>query len=970
MLPPVRTWGLLALAVAALVALAAWAGCEATRSEQAPDRPTDASPDTAQEPPDDADVAPVQRTERASRHPDSPPTRRTCVLNVLVETTGGAPIEAACVSAAGLIDHTDRAGRVSLPDVPRGRRCTVTLEFQSHKNEEHTRELDIPADAAEHEVVFRVDPPLWPVLVIRLTSDVPREAAASVHCRGGANYSFSGIRPEMRAFRVPVSPPGIEAIEVHAECPGFESVATQIEAPRTPGEHPLELTLRSGGLPAWGRVLEDDGTPAEGAKVVARRGDVPVWLSPEVTSGPDGRFRIVNMMRGTSIVALREGKECSPPLELTGDVRTIELQLGRGASAEGRVTFADGSPAPGADVRLCFTPSGSLARQWSAITDDRGVYRFSGIPEGWWIRPALMWKNDFGPGDDASGPFGSGTTDELVQSGEAHIAGPARDVFRRDLRAQKFESNLECELRLRLPPGADVPTSVVVEEWTETGGSASQRFIESEALCVTVSLRAGRRTIVRVTAGPLHADTGWFVPERGSKPPVFELDLKSVPRILAQLVDDAGAPVRRADVDILVGYWRGPTGSGTQKAATDDSGRADVTSCIPPVAVLEVPDRAVAFAMQGPGVLRRFELGEHPNLRIEGPDLARRLRAGEDDVVLPIPIVPPRRIVVQTVDDAGRPVGGVTLESDDTDVLEPATVTTDRDGRAEFSLLLDFADHLNSTGRIKAANPFRGEASREVREFEKRLDEPWIVTVTQLVRQRVRIVDDEGAAVAGVTLNGDEECVTNAAGEALVLVSAPGDSIEVPGYATAVVKPSPDGATVQIRVSALRTVHLHVTIPQDAPVNYTVTSSRAGAGVVGSESVMLLQRPIADLPLSLTRAAHTVEIVSQDRLWHATAHVAAGAESASATLERRPLRVVRVRFVDAAGTALAHARVAIALTGPPSFDAREEPADASGEIRLELPDGAYGLRHGKPGQPLSEPQPFTVPADAPVIVRM
>ena len=972
MLVAVRIRVLAALAVAAVVALVVWIGCGDGPVEEAA-RPRDAAiGDVQTNRPPDAAPATEGRVEPRRARPADAAAPATCKLTVRVETTAGVPLEGVYVAVGDRSADTGADGRASLGAVPRGARCTVDAVVDTGpRTQDAERQVDIPADRDAFEYVFRVDPPLWPVLVVRLRSDAPRDTATTMRCAGGTFSRFwNGIGPDTTALRVPVPPPRPASLHVSVECPGFLPAETDVDVPPEVREFPVEVTLHAGGVPAWGRVVDADGARVGDADVFVCNGRSLASFRERIQTRADGKFPIGIAMHGATIVALRATRACSGWLALTDDVRDVELRLGPGAAVEGTVTDGDGRPVEGALVWVLLAPRLDIERRWEARTDAHGRYRADGIPEGVWFRSTLMWADGAGPAKGEPGPFESGEPDEFVSRGQAHVAGPPGDVFRRDLRAQRFADSAKLEIRLRFPAGAEIPASVVVEQCTETGSGSNETPIDAQAPVVTTTADFGRRTLVGVRAGRWEAATGWLVPEAGRDRHEVVLDMRRGPRLVAQLVDEAGAPVRRAGVEILVGNWRGGGGSGGPAAKTDDDGRADVTSSVPTAAVLDDARRSVTLAMRGPGVMQRQLLGEHPNLRIAGPDLAQRLRGARDEVVLAVPIIRPKRAVVRTVDETGNPVGGVTLEVSDNDLLELDPATTGTDGRAEIRLLVDAAEKATDEVSLAAQPPFRGESARRIGRFETDPDEPWTVEVQRLVEQRVRIVDDEGAPVAGVELNGDENCVTDAAGEAVVLLPAAGDRIALDGYESPVVVPVTNGATVRVQVAALRDVTLEFTVPAGAPEEYEATISRTGVGVVGRERVVVRGKPPIATALSLTRPAHSVELVSEDRLWHARFDVPADATSVRATIERRPLRVVRLRFVDEAGSGLAHARVALAVTGPPSFDAREESADGSGEVRLELPDGAYGLRHAKPGEPLSEPQQFTVPADAPVVVRM
>jgi hypothetical protein len=202
-----------------------------------------------------------------------------------------------------------------------------------------------------------------------------------------------------------------------------------------------------------------------------------------------------------------------------------------------------------------------------------------------------------------------------------------------------------------------------------------------------------------------------------------------------------------------------------------------------------------------------------------------------------------------------------------------------------------------------------------------------------------------------------------------VLLPPEGGPVGAPGSDRAFVGVRTD-ETVEVRLAALRSVALDFVLPKEAPDDYRLAVTRADGAVAVRWSVDHLHTRTKPLSLSLTRAPHVVELVSEDRQWAARADVAAGAETVHATISRRPLHAVRVRFVDAAGAPVVGTRVVVRVPEAPFLQPAEFRTDASGEVPLELPDGRYTVVHRLPDGPESVSQPFDVPADDPVIVRM
>jgi hypothetical protein len=88
-----------------------------------------------------------------------------------------------------------------------------------------------------------------------------------------------------------------------------------------------------------------------------------------------------------------------------GETARAELVLERGTSISGRVTYDDGSPVIGAWVRVHSAENlppkehrliSGLAPGWGYLTDDRGRYRISGLPDGEYVVETFMQSNSVG----------------------------------------------------------------------------------------------------------------------------------------------------------------------------------------------------------------------------------------------------------------------------------------------------------------------------------------------------------------------------------------------------------------------------------------------------------------------------------------------------------------------------------------------------------------------------------------------
>jgi protocatechuate 3,4-dioxygenase beta subunit len=166
-----------------------------------------------------------------------------------------------------------------------------------------------------------------------------------------------------------------------------------------PGEHvDLELAVLRGAT-LRGRVSGESGAAIEDVLVEARRkgalGDALGALG-SARSDAQGSFELLNVTPGTiELRASHEGYRAARsklPAELLDGqvVDGLELVLDRGASIAGRVLFADGPPAAGADVRVAPDLSQitgmdgrSIARAGKATAqaDAEGRFDVSGLTD-------------------------------------------------------------------------------------------------------------------------------------------------------------------------------------------------------------------------------------------------------------------------------------------------------------------------------------------------------------------------------------------------------------------------------------------------------------------------------------------------------------------------------------------------------------------------------------------------------------
>jgi len=180
-------------------------------------------------------------------------------------------------------------------------------------------------------------------------------------------------------------------LDVTARAAGY--VTQTIARIELPTSDALRITLETAARVS-GRVVTDDGSPVPDALISVRPADasLPATLSGNTTSSDaNGTFELLNLAAGKlALSAAAKGYVAGDArLVEVADGQTLEnidLQLHRGATIEGLVLTANGTPATAARV--------TLRSKWSAQsmlaievaggvrTDGDGRFRMEGVPPG------------------------------------------------------------------------------------------------------------------------------------------------------------------------------------------------------------------------------------------------------------------------------------------------------------------------------------------------------------------------------------------------------------------------------------------------------------------------------------------------------------------------------------------------------------------------------------------------------------
>jgi uncharacterized GH25 family protein/protocatechuate 3,4-dioxygenase beta subunit len=178
-----------------------------------------------------------------------------------------------------------------------------------------------------------------------------------------------------------------ETVDLDASRSGYApSAAPGVRAPT--GE-PVRIVLQPASA-VEGKVVDDDGRPVAGAKVVVlpidRRGGFQIR---DGTSDDSGAFRIEDVPPGEAEArATASGFQTAylSNLEIRAgqDLKGVEIVLAPGAAVEGRVVSPSGRPVAGADVRVIEAEEGRRFFRMPVVTrtDGDGRYRLEGVAPG------------------------------------------------------------------------------------------------------------------------------------------------------------------------------------------------------------------------------------------------------------------------------------------------------------------------------------------------------------------------------------------------------------------------------------------------------------------------------------------------------------------------------------------------------------------------------------------------------------
>ena len=602
------------------------------------------------------------------------------------------------------------------------------------------------------------------LLVPRFRGEAPEEARFTVSTGGFTlGFRFDGRRTG--SLLLLAGDGEAQPLEAELQARGWFPGRASTGIPPAGTTVRLEVEASTRG-PSSGRVTNAAGRPVAGARIWSA--DDPRFPDDDraAVADDEGRFELTPDLVGKSLLADGGAAGLSPWVRPSAGEEDLSLVLAEGCVVEGRVVDeGTGEPVAGAVVQLEFGVLDHEVRPRAVLADAEGRFRFDSLPTRSVLRPKVDLQFRASPGvrvDD-----GEMSREELLrarlEAGEVAAFAAPGARWERDLPVRRHPG-VEALCRVRFPAGFPVPPKVTLaQSWIGTSSSVSvtreaildparpewRLFLPAGENWATVSVPGMRG---RLAVDPVAGDG----PER-----ILEVAVLPLPPVVVRLVDEGGAPLRRAGVRVKVPIsdrpWVSADGNfGTSGWSfpgwrdTDAEGRADFTDILPAADEEWVGERVICFLLSGPDVLETDV--DLPSLRLPGADYLRRLHAGgAAGLVLDVPLLPWRDAFFRVEDREGRPVAGVELRPENPgwleEIFKESSWRTDGDGRVRLRFLS--VHDLRTSERLVAAPPWRGDLY-----LSRVLDEQGrggeaVLRVHRLVPHLIRVEDGAGRPVEG-----------------------------------------------------------------------------------------------------------------------------------------------------------------------------------------------------------------------------
>ncbi|MEN8151884.1 MAG: carboxypeptidase-like regulatory domain-containing protein, partial [Planctomycetota bacterium] len=838
-----------------------------------------------------------------------------CVVTGTIRDGNGDPVPGAAVWPGDddLIAFADVEGRYRIDRLWPGREYKVGLP----SSRETQQVVTFERMGEEKHLDFTVPTPPARGLLVSVRFESPPQAEP--------HLSFDlGMKKPMRIplplrdsmVRCPVPLRAGQEVRLSAICPGFTAAEKTVTMPESETLVRVTLDLVPGGLPLYGRVVDEAGEPVAGAEVrVCKSPALDAGSYRTLTVWSDGRFRLKADPDRRHLIALSKGHGCSDWLHLEDGAREVVLVLTDACVAEGRVVDRDsGQPVAGVTVKLAFEMRGH--GDWRTKSGEDGSYRFAGIPPETFVWPYVETTRRAEaldkPPDEHFDPAARSRTD-AVEKGLAFRFERTGEVFRRDLPVRRNRGGT-CRLVLAPPEGGDLPEKITVfhesrsDRWHRT--SEWEVTLDAALPVVEIWMEEGTHS-VRFRSGALSGQVIGIEVTGDGDLPEREVRLGKQARVLARLVDREGNRIRRKGVRVqlaqVVTRGRGHSGSGIGSAETNEAGEADVTGELPTVDNLDDESVSIRFTISDKAFFDASPFDEYVNLAVPGPELARRIRdAGGEDVVFEVPAWRYLRVPLVVLDDRGNPQAGVRLVCSPATEFEETEVVSDARGVVTLGIRFE-PDRWGWDATVEATGPWVGEIDDDNCDdcFTRTKDgrEVFVLTVSPCREVAVQIVDGEGRPLADQRVRYQpwypgERMVTD--GKGVVRLRLPEKetriTFDVEGHTT-------DWETVpagvlEVRYTARRNrfVAVELVVPEalSAEREFTVDPVPEGERLKLERDAESRFRGKCEIP---TGAAVELTVISPDRRWEARGTVGPEDGKVRLILEPRRLHPVALRLL-------------------------------------------------------------------------
>ena len=456
--------------------------------------------------------------------------------------------------AAGVVIRTQGGAFVPLAETNEDGEALVSpfvdpdVTFELERADRAFARVSKPAATAqdpstgEQVVDVRLEPPLRVYgRVVDADSRVP-VAGATVLVSGTPGHATSS--DQAGAFELNALPIRSE-VRLWATAYGYASA--QVNAGPTGQARPTDVIIGlKPAAPLFGLVRDASGQPVAGAGLSARLADDQMAIARssfralQATSAYDGSFRFPDALYGSpyQITVRAHGFASAavdvPPLAPDVAAEPVWIVLTRGRQTRGRVVDANDNPVSGAQVNLRWPTKGERVRFFDrfnatkpTLTDERGEFRFPAVRAGEYEVRAVH-SEFLAPGNARiEVPEGEGDSDlgsfTLIPGAEIHgvVTDPNGDGV--------ADATIQVN---RYGPDRDQERTAT----TDIDGAFRLGGLPHEP--VDLDVRADG-----------YPPKSWPQARPGTGEPIL-IELEAGASLAGRVVDDAGKPVARAEVQV------------------------------------------------------------------------------------------------------------------------------------------------------------------------------------------------------------------------------------------------------------------------------------------------------------------------------------------------------------------------------------------------------------------------------------